>query len=120
MINSQLPRCLGNAAAVIDDPREDEEEIRQAVDVTHQHRVDRRIEPDHPAFRAAADRARDVKRGARRGAAGQDEAAQRGELLVEPIDQLFEPDHMAVADHGFGDAGGELVGGIGELGAERE
>ena len=61
-----------------------------------------------------------MQRGAGRGAAGQDEAAQRRQFGLEPIDQLLEPENVVVVDHGLGDARGELVGGIGELGAEGE
>ena len=54
------------------------------------------------------------------GAAGENEAAQRRQLGLEPIDQLLEPEDVVVVDHRLGDARGEFVGGIGELGAERE
>ena len=43
-----------------------------------------------------------------------------GSSALEPIDQLLEPQDVVVVDHGLGDARRELVGGIGELGAERE
>ena len=105
---------------MIDDAGEDEEQIGQPVDVAQQHRIDRRIERHHAALGAPADRARDVERGAGRRAAGEDEAAQRRQLGLEPIDQLLEPDDVVVADDRFGDARRELVGRIGELRAERE
>src|SRR6185369_13251984 len=73
------PLGLRDAAAVVDDPGQDEEQVRQAVDVADEHRVDWRIEADHPALRPPADRARDVQRGAGARAAGEDEAAQRRE-----------------------------------------
>jgi len=56
-----------------------------------------------------------------RGAAGRMmKRAQRRQLGFEPVDQLLEPDNVRVVDHRLGHARGELVGGIGELGAERE
>ena len=79
-VDSKLNRSpLGSphARAMVDDAREDEQQVGQPVDVAEQHRVDGRVEPDHAAFGAAADGARDVQRRAGRRAAGQNEAAQR-------------------------------------------
>ena len=87
-----------HAAAVIDGARQDEQQIGEPVDVAQQHRIDRRLERDHAALGAAADGARDVQRGAGRRAAGENEAAQRRQLGLEPIDQLLEPDDVVVAD----------------------
>ena len=50
------------------------------------------------ALGAAADGARDVQRGAGRGAAGENEAAQRRQLGFEPIDQLLEARDVVVGD----------------------
>ena len=105
---------------MIDDAREHEQQVGQAVHVAQQDRIDRRIERHDAALGAAADRPRDVERGAGRRAAGQDEPPQRRQLVLEPIDQPLEPRDVVVDERGFGDAGGDLVGRIGELGAERE
>ena len=78
------------------------------------------MERDDAAFRATADGACDVERRAGGGASRQNEAAKRRQFFLEPIDQLFEPDDMGVVDHRFGDARGQPVGRIGELGSEGE
>ena len=101
-------------------PREDEEQVGQAVDVAEQHGIDRRIERDHASLCAAADRPRDVQRGAGRASARQDETAKRRQLGFEPVDQLLEPENMVVVDHRLGHAWRKLVGRIGELGAQGE
>ena len=67
---------------------------------------------------AAADGARDVQRRTQRRTAGEDEAAERREFLLELVDQLLEPDHIVIGDHGFRHSRRQLVGRIGELGAE--
>jgi len=72
---------------VIHDPREDEEPVREAVHIPQENGIHRRREGDHSALDAAADRARDVQRCARRDAAGQDEAAHWRHFRVRPIDQ---------------------------------
>ena len=83
---------------MIDDAREDEQQVGQPVDVPHQDRVDGGRERNHPPLGAAADRPRDVERGAGRGAAGQDEVRQRRQFGLEPIDERFEPRDIGVAD----------------------
>ena len=115
-----IPFCLCDTAAMIGDSGENEQEIREAVNVAQQHRIDRRIEGDDAALGAAADGARDVQRGAGRGAAGENEAPQRRQLGLELIDQPLEPRDVLVVDHRFADARRQFVGRIGELGAERE
>ena len=100
--------------------RHHEQQIGQAVDVAQQHGIDRRLERDHPALGAPAHRPRHVQRGAAGTAAGQDESPERRHLGFETIDELLEARDVGVAEGRLGDAGGELVGGIGELGAERE
>ena len=45
---------------------------------------------------------------------------QRRQLGLEPIDDLLEPLDVLVARDRLGDARGDALGGIGELGAERE
>ncbi len=72
----QLPLGFRHSATVIDDAGEDEEQVGQAIHVAQQHRIDRRIERDHPALGAAADRPRHVERGAGRRAARENEPAK--------------------------------------------
>ena len=105
---------------MVDDASEDEQQIRQPVDVLQQNPIDRRIERNDAAFGAAADGAGDVKRCAGRSTAGQDEAAQRGQFGFETIDQRFEPPNMIVGNHGFGHTRRQFVRRIGELRAERK
>ena len=76
---------------MIDDAREHEQQIGQPVDVADEHRVDRRLERDHPALGAAADRARDVQRGAGGVPPARMKRRERRQLGLEPIDQLLEP-----------------------------
>ncbi len=105
---------------MIHNPREDEEQIGQAIHVANEDRVHRGPERDDAPLGAATDRPGHVERGAGGRAAGQDEAAQRRHFGVEVIDQVLEADHLLVVDHGFGDARCELVARMGELGAQRE
>ncbi len=75
---------------MIDRPRHDEQQVGQPVDIPDQKLMDGRLQRNHPPLGAAADRARKVERGARLGAAGQDEVRQRREGHLEPIDELLE------------------------------
>ena len=61
-----------------------------------------------------------MERGAGRAAAGEDEAAQRRQFVLEAIDELLEPLDVAGGQRRLGDAVGDLVGRIGQLRAERE
>lgn len=76
---------------MIHDPSEDEEPVRESVHIPQENGIHGRREGDHSALDAAADSARDVKRCARRDAAGQDEAAQWRHFRVRSIDQCLEP-----------------------------
>ena len=71
-----LPLGFRHSPTVIDDASEDEEQVGQAIHVAQQHRIDRRIERDHPALGAAADRPRHVEGGAGRRAARENEPAK--------------------------------------------
>ena len=70
---------------------ENEQQIGQAIDVSNQHQIDGRLERHHPPLGAAADRPRNMQRGARGGAAGENEAAQRRQLRFERVNQLLQP-----------------------------
>ena len=86
---ARLPFGFCRARAMIRRPGEDEQQIRQAVHIAHEHGIDRRIERDDAPLGAAADGARHVQRGAGRRSTRQDEAAQRRQLRLETIDQLL-------------------------------
>ena len=77
-------------------------------------------ERDDRALGAAADRPRDVQRGAGRRAAGEDEPPQRRQLRLERVDPAFEPGDVLVRDRCLRHAAGDPMRGIGEPRAERE
>ena len=62
---------------MVDGPRQDEQQIRQAVDVADEHGIDGRIERDNSALRPAADGAREMQRGPNWRPAGKNEAFER-------------------------------------------
>ena len=105
---------------MIHSPREHEEQIREAIDVTEDDAFDRRLEGDDAPLGATADGPRHMQRGARLRSAGQDEAAERRSLGLEPIDQLLEPEDIAVPERDFGDASGNSLGWISEARAKGE
>jgi hypothetical protein len=105
---------------MIDRARHHEQQVREPVDIPDQELVDGRLQPDHPPLGAPADRPREVKRGAWRGAAGQDEMRQRRQVGLEPIDELLEPFDISLVEDRFGDARRNPVGRVGEAGAKRE
>jgi hypothetical protein len=115
-----LPLGFYGTGSMIDHAREHEQQVGEAVDVSHQHAVDGWSQRHHPALRPAADRPGHVQRRTRGTPARQNETPERRQLGFEPIDQLLEPRHIVVAKHGFRDPGGELFAGIGQLRAERE
>src|SRR6266851_8742177 len=98
------PLRLTRAAAKIDDPRENEEQVRETVHVPKQHGIDRRLERHDPALGAAANGASNVQRRASGRAAGEDEATEGRQLLLEPIDQVLETIDLGVANDRLGDA----------------
>ena len=105
---------------MVDRTRHHEQQIGEPVDIPNQDLVDRRLQRDHAPFRAAADRPRDVERGAGFDAAREDKMRERGKIRLEPIDQLLEALDIGVMKRGFRDAGGNPVGRVGEPGAERK
>src|SRR3954471_8209913 len=94
ILNSPLRLCY--TGPVVGDPREDEEQIRQPIDVAQQNRIDWRLETHDAALGAAADGAGDVERGSRSGPAGENETAQRRQLRLETIDQLLDAEDVVV------------------------
>ena len=105
---------------MIDRAGNNEQEIGEPVDVSHQHGIDGWLQRHDPPFGAAADGAGDMQRGAGGRASGEDEAAERGKRGLDAIDQLFEPRDVCVGDHRLLDPRRELLARIGELRAERE
>src|ERR1700742_4222927 len=85
-------------ALVVDVTARDEQEIRQAVDVTPHVRgyvlAGIRELNDH-ALGATADRAREMQVGRRRRTARQHEGAQRLEFGIQRIDLVLEALHLA-------------------------
>jgi hypothetical protein len=100
--------------------RHHEQQIGEPVDIPDQDLVDRRPQRHHAPLRTPADRPRHVQRGTGLDAAGEDKMRERGEIGLEPIDQLLEALDIAVMKHRLGDAGGDPFGGIGEPGANRK
>ena len=97
--------------------RQDEEEVREPVQIRHHERPDlhRLRRRDRLALGAAADRPRDVERGGRRGAAGQHEAPELGKVGVEPVAVRLEPVDQRLLDpkpaldvRGHGEVGTEV------------
>ena len=108
---TRLPFHFGLARAMIDDARQHEQQIGQPVDVREQMRLDAvRRRARRSTLRAAADGPREMQQRAGAIAAGQNEAAQRRQLGLEPIDPVFEALDVGVGDRGLGDALGDLLG----------
>src|ERR1051325_7944332 len=77
-----------------------------------------RRERGDPPLGPPAHRARVVERGGERGAAGKDEAGERREVRLEPVDLALDPGHVVVRD--AREPGEEREVGRGELGAHLE
>ena len=105
---------------MVDRARHDEEQVREPVDVSNQDLVDRRLERHHAPLRTTADRPRHVQRCACLDAAREDKMRERGEIGLEPIDQLLEALDVGVVKRRFRHAGGNPIGRIGEPGPERK
>ena len=105
---------------MIDRARHDEQHIREPVDVSNQDLVERRLQRHHAPLRTTADRPRHVQRRARLDAAREDKMRERGEIGLEPIDELLEALDVSVMKHRLRDAGSDLLGGIGKPGAKRK
>jgi len=105
---------------MVDRTRHHEQQIGEPVDVPDQDLFDRRLQRHHAPFRAAADRPRHVQRGAGLDATCKDKMRERGEIRLEPIDQLLEALDIGVMKRRLRDAGGDSVGRIGKTGAQRK
>ena len=106
---------------MIDDSRNHEQQIGQAVDVRQQVRFDAISAETHDrAFGAAAHGAREMQKRTRTIAARQNESAQRRQLGFESIDPIFEPLYVGICDGGFRDTLRDLFSGIGEPRANRK
>ncbi len=105
------------------DAGHDEKKVGEAVEVAPGDGVDRLAgfgEADDHAFGAACQRAREVKIGGARRAAGKNKGGKRRQGLVELVDLRFEPSDLAVGDAKGGLAGAACVRDSGEVGAEIE
>ena len=105
---------------MVDDPREDEKQIGEPIDVSDDRGVGRWLERYDSPFGAAADRTSHVQRSPGRCAAGQNKAPQRWQLRFEPIDHRLEPRDVGVGDRSFRDAAGDRARRVGQARAERE
>ena len=105
---------------MVDRTRHHEEQIGEPVDIPNQDQVDRRLQRHHAPLRAAADRPRKVQPGAGLDAARKNKMRERRKIGLEPIDELLEALDIGVMKRRLRDAGGNLVGGIGEPGAKRK
>ena len=84
---------------MIDDARQHEQEIGQAIHVRKQVRLDvLRAERHDRSLRASAYGPREMQQRAGAIAAGENEAAQRRQLGLEPIDPVFETLDVGVGD----------------------
>src|SRR6185369_11770493 len=90
------------------------------VDVPDQNGIGRRRERNHAALGTAADGACNMQRRPSRGAACQYEPAQGRQLRFEPIDQLFEPLDVSVAERRLADALRDPIARVRKLRAESE
>ena len=100
--------------------RHHEEQVGQAVDVCEQGRLDGVWpERDDATLGASADRAREVERRPGGTAAREDEAPERWQLGLEPIDDLLESTCRFVTEGGLLDPAGDPVAGIGEPCSDR-
>lgn len=106
---------------MIDRTRQHEQQIRQAVDVGQQVRLDViRTKRDDRSLRAAANRSRKVQKRAGAAPARQDESAKRRQLGFEPIDPVFETLHITLGDRHFCDAPGNFLRRVRQARADSE
>ena len=90
-VASRLPQGLGRARGRIHPAREDEQQVREPVEVAHALGVDLVAAGQRAALGAAADGAADVQLGGGERAAGEHEGLQRGELGVGLVAGALEP-----------------------------
>jgi hypothetical protein len=98
----------------------DEEQIGEAIDISNQDRVDRRVQCYHTPLCAAAYGPCNVQRRAGSYPAGENEMRQRRQIGFESIDELLEALDVGVMKGRLRDAGRNLVTRIGEPGAQRK
>jgi A/G-specific adenine glycosylase len=105
---------------MVDGACHDEQQIRKAVDVPNEQRLDRRLQSHHSALGAAADRPRQMQRGARFRSARKNEVRERRKLRLQPVDPLFEPRNVGIVQRRFDEPRRNGTGWIRELGAHRK
>ena len=111
----------GLPARAFADPREDEQQVRQAVHVDKDvllHRAG--PEADDRTLGPAAYRPGHVERRAGLDASGKNEAAQRWQLRLRAVDPPFQPRHIVGRHRRLGDALRDPVRRIGKTRPERE
>src|SRR5512138_1045672 len=97
-----MPLHVAPAGMAVELPPGDEQQVRQAVQVAARGiaYVLLAAERDEAAFRAPADRAREVRGGRGARAARQDEFLEGREAGVPPLARRFEASDLSVAEHG--------------------
>ena len=110
----------GTPRAFVDDASHDEEEVGQTVDIAQDRRIHRRVQRDDPAFGAAAHGAGDVQRRAGGDPPARMKRRSGSSSCSSRSMTLFEPNDVSLGDGRFGDTRGDPVGGIRELGPDRE
>lgn len=96
--------------------------VREAVEVAKRERIELDLarRGDRLALGAPDDGPGEMKLGRSAAGAGQDEAAQRLQLLVHRVDLALEPVDLRLNDSKGHFAGREILAGRGEIGAEIE
>src|SRR4051812_38362441 len=92
------PLWLSDARTRVADARHREEQVAQAIEVANQRGRDRRFagKRQHSPLGATTDGAREVEVARGERSAGQDEALQWHELVVERVDPSLELRHIVV------------------------
>src|SRR6478609_409401 len=111
----KLPLGLGDTRSMVDDARHYEQQIREAVHVDDEDRVDGpAAERDDATLSATAHRPCEVQRRACRSPAGKNELAQPRQRRLELIDGLFESFDVRGANHRFLDSCRNPCGRVGQ------
>lgn len=106
---------------MIDRARQHKQQIRQAVDVCEQARLDGvSAERHNRSLRSSAHGSREVQQCTGAIATGQNETAQGRQLRFELIDPVLQPLNVGVGDRNLRDTFGDLFRGIGQPRANRK
>ena len=116
-----LPFQLGSPGTMVSGTRQHEQQIGQAIHIRQQlgiHAID--TERDDRTLGTAADRAGEMQQGASLGSTRQDEAPQRRQFGVDPVDPVLETLDVFMSHRRLADAIGDFVSWISERGADGE